>query len=82
MADSRFADPAQAQTRQCDAELRRGDVIVEVYRGILGDPRPCMPLVCKLGEARPARAYQRKFRRDEESVDKDQGKYGQQPENR
>ncbi len=76
--ERRLADPAQAERRQGDAELRRRQVGFQLLHHAAGEPRPQQPaldLGLELGGPHP---HQRELGGDEKAVDQHQQEAEQQ----
>ncbi len=69
----RFADPAEAEARHGDAQLRRGDVAVGVGDGAAHGARAAMILGDQLIDARLAHRDDGEFGGDEKAVGQHQG---------
>ena len=64
-----FAQGAQAQAGERDADLHAGNDAIELGEQLLNHARAGTPLSDQLAHARDAHCYQREFRRRKESVD-------------
>src|SRR5205085_11694509 len=67
-----FADPAQGETGQGDAELGRRQVGVEMYAYVLGENGADVAFVLKRIELAGPHFYDREFGRDEKGVERDE----------
>src|SRR5258708_7587681 len=65
---SRFAYPAECQTCQRNAELRRGDITVEVFKGTANRNRPFITILRQLFNTCAAGTDQRKFSGDKKAI--------------
>src|SRR5438128_529648 len=65
---SRFAYPAKGETCQRNAELRRGDITVEVFKGAAHRNRPFITILRQLFDSGAAGTDQRKFGGNKKSV--------------
>jgi hypothetical protein len=68
MRERRFADEAQGERGHGDAELRGGDVGIEMRHRRLHEARPGAPLVHQLVDAGLAHTDQREFGGDEKPL--------------
>jgi hypothetical protein len=76
----RLADPAEAEGRHRDPELRRRDVVVDVARR--AQDQPSRPIALRRGRLQPtlAQAHQRELGGDEESVRQDEDDDRREPD--
>jgi hypothetical protein len=74
-------DKADPERRHGDAELRRGDVQVEVADRLLRDQRGAVAFLDQLVDPGSADADERELRRDEKAVHQDQHEQGHEAEN-
>src|ERR671930_2038609 len=72
-----LAEGADAQARERDAELHRGDEPRRVRDEPEDSPRATVPFLRKLFDARPARRHEPVLGRDEERVQENQRRDGE-----
>jgi hypothetical protein len=77
--DRRLAHPAERQRRARDAELRGGDVPVEVLQHALHRAGAGVPALRERVDLAPPRAHHREFRHHEERVGAHDQQNGEQP---
>ena len=63
-----FADPAEGQTRERDAKLRRGKISIEMSAYVFCKTRTHVPLLCQRVELARAHFDDGELARDEEPV--------------
>ncbi len=80
LRERRFAQSADAEAGQGDADLHAGDDPVELTEELLDDARARVAVLHELAHARDAHGNQGKFRGGEKRVDGHQGQHRQQPQ--